>query len=146
MKNNKKNGFSLIELMIVVAIIGILASIAIPNYQDSLARAQVGEAMNLLDGAHSIIEEETYQTAMFPNTSAELEALGARVTGNYGSITSQAGGALSSGEITYNFTSGNSQLVIPTKSTISFIRDSDGNWTCESKLLTKLTPKNCTNM
>ncbi|HEC07630.1 MAG TPA: pilin [Thiolapillus brandeum] len=47
---NDETGFTLIELMIVVAIIGILAAIAIPAYQDFIARAQVSEAFSLADG------------------------------------------------------------------------------------------------
>ncbi|QJX02115.1 prepilin-type N-terminal cleavage/methylation domain-containing protein [Alcanivorax sp. IO_7] len=52
-----QKGFTLIELMIVVAIIGILAAVAIPAYQDYTARAQVTEAMNLMGGLKTTVTE-----------------------------------------------------------------------------------------
>ena len=57
MKNQMQKGFTLIELMIVVAIIGILAAIAIPQYQDYVARAQASEACTLLGGLKTPIAE-----------------------------------------------------------------------------------------
>ncbi|WP_319005067.1 pilin [Microbulbifer elongatus] len=53
----KQQGFTLIELMIVVAIIGILAAVALPAYQDYTARAQVTEAVNLMGGLKSTVTE-----------------------------------------------------------------------------------------
>lgn len=52
-----QNGFTLIELMIVVAIIGVLAAVAIPAYNNYVARTQVSEAMTLLDGVRTAIQE-----------------------------------------------------------------------------------------
>ena len=53
----KQKGFTLIELMIVVAIIGILAAIAIPAYQEYIARSQASEALQLLGGAKAPMAE-----------------------------------------------------------------------------------------
>ncbi|KAF0836459.1 type IV pilus assembly protein PilA [Methylovorus glucosotrophus] len=53
----KNHGFTLIELMIVVAIIGILAAIAIPSYQSYIGKAQASEAISLMDGLKSTMAE-----------------------------------------------------------------------------------------
>jgi type IV pilus assembly protein PilA len=70
MKNSMQKGFTLIELMIVVAIIAILAAIAIPAYQDYLVRTQVSEGAVLTDGAKTAISEFYSNTGDFPGSNA----------------------------------------------------------------------------
>jgi len=79
-----QQGFTLIELMIVVAIIGILAAIAIPAYQDYTIRAQVSEGLNLSGGAKAAVTEYYQDQGTFPTSNAEagLEAA-ANITGKY---------------------------------------------------------------
>ena len=81
---NMQKGFTLIELMIVVAIIAILAAIAIPAYQDYVIRSQVTEGMSLADGSKTAMAEFYSNTGHFPgaNVSAGL-ASAASITGNY---------------------------------------------------------------
>jgi len=80
----KQQGFTLIELMIVVAIIGILAAIAIPAYQDYTIRAQVSEGLNLTGACKAAVTEFYQDTGDFPisNTEAGL-ADAAQIKGKY---------------------------------------------------------------
>ena len=89
----KQQGFTLIELMIVVAIVAILAAIALPAYQDYIIRSQVSEAAVLLDGTKTSVTEYFENKGSFPanNTSGGLPTA-ASITGNYvSSVTTAAG-------------------------------------------------------
>ena len=79
---NKQQGFTLIELMIVVAIIGILAAVAIPSYNDYTARAQVTEAVNLVGGLKTCMAEGMQDKSSFPSL-ANCGETGATGKGKY---------------------------------------------------------------
>ena len=82
--NAMQKGFTLIELMIVVAIIAILAAIAIPAYQDYVVRAQVSEGTSLADGSKTAVAEYYNNFGFFPPTNVSAGVAGsASITGNY---------------------------------------------------------------
>ncbi|ENV8735926.1 pilin, partial [Neisseria gonorrhoeae] len=82
--NTLQKGFTLIELMIVIAIVGILAAVALPAYQDYTARAQVSEAILLVEGQKSAVTEYYLNHGKWPenNTSAGV-ASASKIIGKY---------------------------------------------------------------
>lgn len=109
MKNNQ--GFTLIELMIVVAIIAILAAIALPAYKDYTIRSRVSEGLSLAAGAKSAMTEYHATNAAWPanNADAGLEAP-AKITGNgVTSVTVAAAGKIT---VAYKANAGGGNLII----------------------------------
>ncbi|MDT8387671.1 MAG: pilin [Thiogranum sp.] len=87
-----QQGFTLIELMIVVAIIGILAAIAIPAYSDYIARSQATEAVTLMSGAKTPVSEYFADKGSWP-TGASFNEVVTQQDGKYvQSMTGAAGG------------------------------------------------------
>lgn len=113
MLKSVQKGFTLIELMIVIAIIGILAAIAIPAYQNYTIRAQVSEGLTLADGWKTAVSEFYAQNGTLPTGSsatgsATTIAMAAASSGKYvSSIAVGAGGQII---ITYGGTQANAKL------------------------------------
>lgn len=139
--NHSSRGFTLIELMIVVAIIGILASVAIPAYQDYTVRAKVTEGLSLAAGMKSRIEETRIALGHFAssNTSYGLAAASS-ITGN--DVVSLAVGNAGLVTITYaNDSAIMNQTIImtPTLSGGGSLR-----WSCTSGTVqNKYRPSTC---
>ena len=141
------SGFTLIELMIVVAIIGILAAVAIPQYQNYVARSQVSEALSLASGAKMAVAEYFNTNGTFPadNTEAGLSDA-ADISGNYVESVAVSGAAIaalfSSTDAHSNLRGGEMTLTaVDQEGSIAFVCTSTG-----SPDITAYLPSSCADV
>lgn len=141
-----QQGFTLIELMIVVAIIGILAAVAIPAYQDYIARAQVSEAVSLLSSGKAAMAEHFVDHGYWPaNASEVMGTTTGKYTANVAILSSTTTGMLML-EATMKSTQVNTGI---TSGTVLLTTTDGGKvWTCTSAgstsaLAAKYLPSAC---
>jgi type IV pilus assembly protein PilA len=139
-------GFTLIELMIVVAIIAILAAIAIPAYQDYVIRSQVTEGMSLASGAKAAVWDFVSNTGRYPpnNESAGL-AKNTSISGSYVSSVDVTDGAI---RVLYQGPKANTAINAVSKYLVLSPVSHAGSisWTCTPSTLDgKYLPTSCRN-
>ena len=134
-----QQGFTLIELMIVVAIIGILAAIAIPAYNDYTGRAQVSEAVELLGGLKTPLAEFYHENGAFPTS---LGSLGTIVTG--GKYVNGMAINGTAGTVTSTFKTAGVNAGISGTTIVLSYATATNKWTCgPGTTPTQYVPKAC---
>lgn len=131
-------GFTLIELMVVVAIIAVLAAIALPLYSDYVARSQATAALAEITSARNAYEERTNNGDADATLYTDVENLGLQASTERCDISAIApiDGV---GNVTCTI-KGNPEV---RNRTIVLARSSAGEWTCQTDLGARQTPKGC---
>ncbi|MGF6493017.1 type IV pilus assembly protein PilA [Luteibacter sp. 621] len=140
--HRRQTGFTLIELMIVVAIIAILAAIAVPQYQDYMIRTQVSEGLETVAGAKTAIWEFRTNRGYFPksNESAGLPSA-TSIAGKYVSSIK----LLETGKVEIAYEQGDANDNLHGKTVVLSPIDNGGSigWTCSSSAANRYLPATC---
>lgn len=143
MNKQPQRGFTLIELMIVIAIIGVLSAIALPAYQVYVGRAQMAESFQLLDGVKSTVTEYHASQGDWPvdNNTAGINIDPTKINGNYVKEV-----RIASGVITATMkSSGVARAIQNTTVTFTPAVATDGSylWDCNSSAGKQYLPAVC---
>ncbi|MFO1391445.1 MAG: pilin [Agitococcus sp.] len=133
-----QKGFTLIELMIVVAIIGILAAVAIPAYQNYIAKSQVSRVMGELGALKTAVEACVLDGKDTTACTSSWGATSSNLLGTQATLTINADG---SATIIGAF-GGNAAADIKTK-TLTWTRNLAGTWSCATTAAAKYAPTGC---
>ena len=149
-----QRGFTLIELMIVVAVVGILAAIAMPSYQAYIASTQISRVMSETGGQKEVVEDclNRGTTTTGPG-GCEGTAKGSTLLADGGNLFE--GGAPAAGTgvpvlafgpgstATLTATFGNGATMVAHGSTLVWSRDASGSWTCTTNVPAGRRPVGC---
>lgn len=138
MIQSNQKGFTLIELMIVVAIIGILAAVALPAYQNYIFRARTSEALLAATSAKQVIAEAAQANQM-------TRSIGGNIRMTTGSDMISNASVTAAGTITIvgNSTNIGDDVTVVLSPVVQ--SDFSINWVCKSNVGTELLPANCRN-
>lgn len=139
----RERGFNLLELMVVVAVLGILAAVAIPKYGDHLKRTQVMAGFVMLSSFKPNVEQYVIMRGSFPKESDKgiFDDLGVSQEHNLGQVQLQASSNnIENGSLIFSFNS-NSQLK---EQSIQLVRE-NGTWQCITQIDASLRPIDCSD-